>query len=71
MATSYKKLWKKMIDLDMKKKDLAEKAQKEANKKAQEQPAVKVFLKARLAEKKVQVAGSGKEHEVQKNILLI
>ena len=27
MATSYKKLWKKLIDLDMKKKDLEEKAQ--------------------------------------------
>lgn len=26
MATSYKKLWKKLIDLDMKKKDLEEKA---------------------------------------------
>mgnify|MGYP004520587611 CR=1 FL=1 len=24
MATSYKKLWKKLIDLDMKKKDLEE-----------------------------------------------
>lgn len=35
MATSYKKLWKKLIDLDMKRKDLAEKAQKEANKKKQ------------------------------------
>ena len=45
----------------------AEKAQKEANKKAQEQPAVKVSLKARLAEKKAQVAGSGQEHEVQEN----
>jgi len=27
MATSYKKLWKKLIDLDMKKKDLEERAQ--------------------------------------------
>ena len=27
MATSYKKLWKKLIDLDMKKKDLEEKVQ--------------------------------------------
>lgn len=26
MATSYKKLWKKLIDLDMKKKDLEKKA---------------------------------------------
>ena len=45
----------------------AEKAQREANKKDQEQPAVKVSLKARLAEKKAQVAGSGQEHEVQEN----
>ena len=45
----------------------AEKAQREANKKDQEQPAVKVSLKVRLAEKKVQVAGSGQEHEVQEN----
>ena len=45
----------------------AEKAQREANKKDQEQPAVKVSLKARLAEKKAQVAGSGQEHDVQEN----
>ena len=45
----------------------AEKAQREANKKEQEQPAVKVSLKARLAEKKEQLAGSGQEHEVQEN----
>ena len=45
----------------------AEKAQREANKKEQEQPAVKVSLKARLAEKRAQVAGSGQEHEVQEN----
>lgn len=45
----------------------AEKAQREANKKDQEQPVVKVSLKARLAEKKAQVAGSGQEHEVQEN----
>lgn len=37
----------------------AEKAQREANKKNQEQSAVKVSLKARLAEKKAQVEGSG------------
>ena len=36
----------------------AEKAQREANKKNQEQSAVKVSLKARLAEKKAQVEGS-------------
>ena len=45
----------------------AEKAQREANKKEQEQPAVKVSLKARLAEKKAQVEGFGQEHEVQEN----
>lgn len=45
----------------------AEKAQREANKKEPEQPAVKVSLKARLAEKKAQVAGSGQEHEGQEN----
>ena len=44
-----------------------EKAHREANKKNQEQSAVKVSLKARLAEKKAQVAGSGQEHEVQEN----
>ena len=45
----------------------AEKAQREANKKDQEQPAEKVSLRARLAEKKAQVAGSEQEHEVQEN----
>ena len=45
----------------------AEKAQREANKKEQEQPAIKVSLKARLAEKKAQVAGSGQEHDMQEN----
>ena len=45
----------------------AEKAQREANKKNQEQSAVKVSLKARLAEKKAQVEGSGQEHEVPEN----
>ena len=45
----------------------AEKAQKEANKKDQEQPAVKVSLKARLSEKKAQIAGPGQEHEVQES----
>ena len=44
-----------------------EKAHREANKKNQEQSAVKVSLKARLAEKKAQVEGSGQEHEVQEN----
>lgn len=45
----------------------AEKAQREANKKNQEQSAVKVSLKARLAEKKAQVEGCGQEHEVHEN----
>ena len=45
----------------------AEKAQREANKKNQEQSAVKVSLKARLAEKKAQVEGYGQEHKVQEN----
>lgn len=45
----------------------AEKAQREANKKNQEQSAVKVSLKARLAEKKAQMEGCGQEHEVQEN----
>ena len=45
----------------------AEKAQREANKKEQEQPIAKVSLKARLAEKKAQVAGSRQEYEVQEN----
>lgn len=44
-----------------------EKVQKEASKKVQEQSAVKVYLKARLAEKKAQVVGCGQEHEVQEN----
>ncbi len=40
-----------------------EKAQKEENKKAQDRPAAKPSLKARLAEKKAQVAGRGREQE--------
>ena len=46
----------------------AEKAQREANKKEQEQPAARVSLKARLAEKKAQVAGHSGEHDAQENI---
>ncbi len=38
---------------------VGEKAQKEENKKAQDKPAEKISLKARLAEKKAQVAGQG------------
>ena len=45
----------------------AEKEQRKANKKNQEQSAKKVSLKARLAEKKAQVAGSEQEHEMQEN----
>ncbi|MBO5032987.1 MAG: DUF4316 domain-containing protein [Lachnospiraceae bacterium] len=44
-----------------------EKAQKEAAKKEQEQPAARVSLKARLAEKKAQAAGHSREHEAQES----
>ena len=44
-----------------------EKAQKEENKKAQDKPAEKMSLKARLAEKKALVSGQGKDHEAQEN----
>lgn len=44
-----------------------EKAQREANKKEQEQPAARVSLKARLAEKKAQAAGQGMEHGAQES----
>ena len=40
-----------------------EKTQKEENRKAQDKPAAKPSLKARLAEKKAQVAGQGREQE--------
>ena len=40
-----------------------EKAQKEENRKAQDKSAAKPSLKARLAEKKAQVAGQGREQE--------
>ena len=40
-----------------------EKAQKEENRKAQDKPTAKPSLKARLAEKKAQVAGQGREQE--------
>ena len=42
-----------------------EKAQKEENKRAQEKPAAKPSLKARLAEKKVQAAGQGHEENIK------
>jgi hypothetical protein len=44
-----------------------EKAQKEENKKEQVRPAARTSLKARLAEKKAQVAGSGQDHDAQEN----
>jgi hypothetical protein len=44
-----------------------EKAQREAAKKEQEQPAARTSLKARLAEKKAQVAGTGQERDAQEN----
>lgn len=44
-----------------------EKAQREANKKEQEQPAARVSLKARLAEKKAQAAGHSMEHGAQES----
>ena len=44
-----------------------EKAQREEVKKEKGQPAAKVSLKARLAEKKAQIAGQGKDHDVQEN----
>ena len=43
----------------------AEKVQREAIKKEQEQPAVKTSLKARLAEKKAQIAGQEIVHDTQ------
>jgi hypothetical protein len=44
-----------------------EKVQREAVKKEQEQPAARTSLKARLAEKKAQVAGTGQERDAQEN----
>ena len=44
-----------------------EKAQREEVKKEKGQPAAQVSLKARLAEKKAQIAGQGKDHDVQEN----
>ena len=46
----------------------AEKAQREANKKNQEQSAVKVSLKARLAEKKAKLLCNDGKNEVKENI---
>ncbi len=44
---------------------VGEKAQKEENKKAQDKPAEKISLKARLAEKKAQVAGQGRDENTK------
>ena len=44
---------------------VGEKARKEENKKAQDKPAKKMSLKARLAEKKAQVAGQGRDENTK------
>ena len=44
-----------------------EKAQKEENKKEQEHPEAKISLKARLSEKKTQVAGNNQDRDAQEN----
>ena len=46
---------------------VGEKAQKEENKRMDEKSAARVSLKTRLAEKKAQVEGQSKEHDVQEN----
>lgn len=46
---------------------VGEKAQREAQKREQEQPAARVSLKARLAEKKAQVAGAGRDAQQKEN----
>ena len=46
---------------------VGEKAQKEENKRMEEKPPARVSLKVRLAEKKAQVEGKSKEHDVQEN----
>ena len=46
---------------------VGEKAQREENKRMEEKPTVKLSLKSRLAEKKSQVEGQSKEHDVQEN----
>ena len=46
---------------------VGEKAQKEENKRMEEKSAARVSLKTRLAEKKAQVEGQSKEHDVQEN----
>ena len=46
---------------------VGEKAQREENKRMEEKPPARVSLKVRLAEKKSQVEGQSKEHDVQEN----
>ena len=46
---------------------VGEKAQREENKRMEEKPPARVSLKVRLAEKKAQVEGKSKEHDVQEN----
>ena len=46
---------------------VVEKAQREENKRMEEKPTVRLSLKSRLAEKKSQVEGQSKEHDVQEN----
>lgn len=46
---------------------VGEKAQREENKRMEEKPPASVSLKVRLAEKKAQVEGKSKEHDVQEN----
>ena len=46
---------------------VGEKAQREENKRMEEKPTVGISLKSRLAEKKSQVEGQSKEHDVQEN----
>ncbi len=46
---------------------VGEKAQREKNKRMEEKPPARVSLKVRRAEKKAQVEGKSKEHDVQEN----
>lgn len=46
---------------------VGEKAQRKKNKRMEEKPPARVSLKVRLAEKKAQVEGKSKEHDVQEN----
>ena len=46
---------------------VGEKAQREENKRMEGKPTVRLSLKSRLAEKKSQVEGQSKEHDVQEN----